>query len=398
MEASMLSRRIYPVIALLVVVSFVLELLPMRAYAAGTGARRRQNPAIDLEKYVSVDGGVTWIDADTPPGPTVNPGDPVSFRITVTNTGDVELTNIALVDEGADLAGCTIPATLAPGSFFECTVGPVEAVEGPFTNTAVATATADNTTVQDTDSASYSGGSEPAIEVKKYVSVNGGTVWHDANNAPGPQVTAGEDVLFMFVVTNTGTVPLTDITLTDDMLDLGACDVPDTLEPQDSFDCVIGPFPAGDDQHTNTATAAGTYEGETVTSSDSANYAGDDDEPPVVIIIEGPVTQININIIVIYGIAITLDPDDPILLALQIGDVVRVHGTVIDDGTTIIILALTIIIIDVDIYVNVDVDGPIVWRDDGNCNNPPPPWAPAHGWRRKCGNAGYTGKEKNKKK
>jgi hypothetical protein len=101
---------------------------------------------------------------------------------------------------------------------------------------------------------------------------------------------------------------------------------------------------------------------------------------------------------VIYGISITLDPDDPILLALQIGDVVRVHGTVIDDGTTIIILALTIIIVDVDIYVNVDVDGPSVWRDDGNCNNPPPPWAPAHGWRRKCGNAGYTGKEKNKKK
>jgi uncharacterized repeat protein (TIGR01451 family) len=392
----MLSRRIYPVIALLVVVSFVLELLPMRAYAAGTGARRRQNPAIDLEKYVSVDGGVTWVDADTAPGPTVSPGEPVSFRITVTNSGDVELANIALVDEGFDLASCTIPATLSPGSFFECMAGPVEAVEGTFTNTAVVTAAAGDVMVQDTDSASYSSGSEPAIQVKKYVSVNGGAVWHDANSAPGPQVSAGENVLFMFVVTNTGTVPLTGITLADDVLDLGACDVPDTLKPQDSFDCVLGPFPAGDEQHTNTATAAGTYEGETVTSTDSANYAGDDDEPPVVIIIEGPVTQININIIVIYGISITLDPDDPILLALQIGDVVRVHGTVIDDGTTIIILALTIIIVDVDIYVNVDVDGPSVWRDDGNCNNPPPPWAPAHGWRRKCGDAGYTGKNKKK--
>ena len=396
----MLSHRIYPVIVLLVVVSFALELLPIRAYAAETGALPRQNPAIDVEKSVSVDGGVTWVDADTAPGPNVPPGDPVSFRITVTNNGDVELTNIALEDEGGDLSACTIPATLSPGSFFECTVGPVEAAEGTVTNTAVVTATADNMIVRDTDSASYSSGSEPAIGVKKYVSVNGGAVWHDANSAPGPQVSAGEDVLFMFVVTNTGTVPLTGITLADDALDLGACDVPDTLDPQDSFDCVIGPIPAGDDQHTNTATATGIFEGETVTSTDSANYAGDDDEPPVVIIIEGPVTQININIIVIYGISITLDPDDPILLALQIGDVVRVQGAVLDDGVTIIILALTVIIVDIDIYINVDVDPdePPVWRDDGDCNNPPPPWAPAHGWRRKCGDAGYTGKDKNKKK
>ncbi|NWF70225.1 MAG: hypothetical protein HXY40_14155, partial [Chloroflexi bacterium] len=25
-----------------------------------------------------------------------------------------------------------------------------------------------------------------------------------------------------------------------------------------------------------------------------------------------------------------------------------------------------------------------VWRDDGSCNNPPPDWAPAVGWRQRC--------------
>jgi hypothetical protein len=31
-----------------------------------------------------------------------------------------------------------------------------------------------------------------------------------------------------------------------------------------------------------------------------------------------------------------------------------------------------------------------VWRDDNECGNPPPPWAPAHGWRRKCGGGSFT--------
>ena len=31
------------------------------------------------------------------------------------------------------------------------------------------------------------------------------------------------------------------------------------------------------------------------------------------------------------------------------------------------------------------------WRDRGNCSNPPPPWAPAHGWRRRCEGGGGSG-------
>lgn len=105
-----------------------------------------------------------------------------------------------------------------------------------------------------------------------------------------------------------------------------------------------------------------------------------DDDGDVIIVIEGPVEEININIITIFGIEIELDPEDPVLTVIQIGDVIRVEGDLEHEGDTIVIVAITVIFIDVDVFV---VDGQI-WRDPGNCDNPPPPWAPAHGWHRRC--------------
>ncbi|MBZ0294349.1 MAG: DUF5667 domain-containing protein [Anaerolineae bacterium] len=31
-------------------------------------------------------------------------------------------------------------------------------------------------------------------------------------------------------------------------------------------------------------------------------------------------------------------------------------------------------------------DGQVIWRDNGSCDNPPPAWAPANGWRTRCEN------------
>src|SRR5690606_21840366 len=44
------------------------------------------------------------------------------------------------------------------------------------------------------------------------------------------------------------------------------------------------------------------------------------------IVVEGPVTAIELNIIIINEIRIWLDPDDPLLTVIQIGDVLRVEG------------------------------------------------------------------------
>ena len=69
--------------------------------------------------------------------------------------------------------------------------------------------------------------------------------------------------------------------------------------------------------------------------------------PFVLIVIEGPVEQINVNIIVIYGQRIKLRSDDPVLVKLKIGDWVHVDGNFgEDDDNTIIIVAVTIIIVN----------------------------------------------------
>ncbi len=113
--------------------------------------------------------------------------------------------------------------------------------------------------------------------------------------------------------------------------------------------------------------------------------------------IEGPVEDINSNVITIYGIEIVIDEDDPLLAVIVVGDVIRVEGDF--DGTAIDASDVVVVGVGgeaVEIFTN---DTGEVWRDDGSCNNPPPDWAPAIGWRRRCqggaapggGNAGGMG-------
>ncbi len=107
----------------------------------------------------------------------------------------------------------------------------------------------------------------------------------------------------------------------------------------------------------------------------------DDDTLEITIIIEGPVQEININIITIYDIDIELRVDDPLLVVIQIGDIVRVEGNAQDRGGVVIIIAVNVAVINVDINIATGE----IWRDDNaTCANPPPDWAPANGWRRRC--------------
>jgi hypothetical protein len=115
-------------------------------------------PAIDVEGYVSSNGGATWIDADGAPGLLVDIGDGVSYRFIVKNTGNVALTGLSLTDSVLNTASCTIPATLEPGASFTCDVAGATATEGPHSNTTTATGTANGVTVTDTDATAYTGG------------------------------------------------------------------------------------------------------------------------------------------------------------------------------------------------------------------------------------------------
>lgn len=70
-----------------------------------------------------------------------------------------------------------------------------------------------------------------------------------------------------------------------------------------------------------------------------------------ILVIEGPISAIDINTITIFDMTIQIDPSDPILTQIQIGDRVRVDGDTQVNGNTINIVAVNITIINTQIIV-----------------------------------------------
>jgi hypothetical protein len=237
--------------------------------------------SIDVEKLLSIDGGLTWDDVDTAPGLDVELGTEVRFRVIVTNNGNSDLTGITLSDNVFDLSGCAVQDTLNPDAFFECEFGPFPAEEGQHTNIVTTTGAfpSGNGFTTDTDAANYFGGDRPSIIIAKAISSNYSASWNDADTAPGPSLDIGADVFFRLTVTNNGNVALTELSLSDTTFDTSSCQIPSSLEPEGSFECVLGPFQVVEGPHTNTATTSAMFDGTAVTASDDANYIG---EVPVV--------------------------------------------------------------------------------------------------------------------
>ncbi len=247
------------------------------------------NPSLNVVKEVSVDGGLTWLDANLPTGPNLASGTDPRFRFTVRNTGDVTLTGISLTDSDFATTSCTIPGSLTANDGtngsgtdeFTCTINGTWTI-GQHSNTATATGTYNSTTYTDTDLAHYYGVA-PGIVVVKEVSVDGGLMWLDADTAPGPNLLFGTNPQFLFTVRNTGNVTLTGISLTDSDFATTGCTIPGSLTADDGtngsgtdeFTCTItGTWAAG--QHTNTATATGIFNSTTYSDMDDANYVGID--------------------------------------------------------------------------------------------------------------------------
>jgi len=72
------------------------------------------HPAVVFVAEVSTDNGVTWLNADTPPGPIVINGINPQFRFTVSNTGNVVLANVQVTDDVYGPIG-SVP-TIPPGA------------------------------------------------------------------------------------------------------------------------------------------------------------------------------------------------------------------------------------------------------------------------------------------
>jgi hypothetical protein len=97
-----------------------------------------------------------------------------------------------------------------------------------------------------------------------------------------------------------------------------------------------------------------------------------------VIVIEGPVEEIDGREIEIYNRRIVLDDDDPRRRVIEVGDVIRIEGELQDDTS---IRVITLVFVDIVVLVR----GGDVWRGD-DCRNPPPGWAQSQAgeWIRRC--------------
>ncbi len=219
-------------------------------------------PAIDIEKTTNGD------DADEPPGPLLPFPSIVTWEYEVTNTGEVTLTDLVVVDPRlAGLTPMTCPTdTLAPGASTTCTAtGP--ALSGKYGNVAIAVATDSfGVQVSDVDPSHYFG-VESGITLKKYT--NG----VDADEAPGALIPVGDPVEWTYDVTNTGNTALSSIALSDNQLGAVTCPE-DTLPVGGMMTCTAaGTSIRG--QYANTATVTG-IDGaqQTVSDTDPSHYFG----------------------------------------------------------------------------------------------------------------------------
>ena len=152
-------------------------------------------PGLAIEKGVSLTNGSGY-----GPSLTTSVGTTVYYRIHVSNTGNVALSGVTLVDSLFDLVakGCTIPTTLAIGAGFDCDYSDVAKV-GTTTNTATADS---NETTAVNDSATVTVAAAPGLAIDKTAS-------------PTSLPFGGGSVTYTYVVTNTGNVSLFGVELVD---------------------------------------------------------------------------------------------------------------------------------------------------------------------------------------
>lgn len=222
---------------------------------------------------------------NTAPGVTVATGSQVRWSYELRNTGNTILDDLSVSDAFIDGAGGT--GTLTPTSSVQGPLQPGEtrtfeasgsAVAGQYHNTATANATA-----VDSTGVSLAQQPDPAsAESWYYAGAVGLTVVKETNeervtNAPGLELLPEADVRWTYTVTNTGELPLSDVTVTD-TTSLGErvfADAIPTLNPGEAVSLsASGTAVAGQYQNTVTAAALNPVDGLPVTAADTSWYFG----------------------------------------------------------------------------------------------------------------------------
>ena len=160
-----------------------------------------QSPALTLAK-------------SSPTGPYSTVGDTLTYSYVVTNSGNTTITAaISVADDVIDGAGGSVScpafpaAGLAPLATYTCSatydVTQVDIDAGSVSNTASAT---DGTTTSPDSSVTINADQSPTLTVAK-------------SSPTGPYSTVGDILTYSYLVTNTGNVSLTSLSIADDIVD-----------------------------------------------------------------------------------------------------------------------------------------------------------------------------------
>ena len=211
-------------------------------------------------------------------------GDVITYRFIVTNPGTVTLTGLTVKDPLTGLDESL--ATLAPStsqvftSTYTVTQNDLDTNaggDGRINNVATADS---NETPPFTDAEAVTVVYDPRIDLVKWVSVDNGVTWVDANSPTGPTLSSTQPFgpLYKFSVTNTGNITLPGVSVTDSVYDLnngdpGRAHAFGTLLPGDTLEWVFSGavYQAGQQSDIAVATVTGMP---SVTDADNAYYFG----------------------------------------------------------------------------------------------------------------------------
>ena len=196
--------------------------LPAQTSTIDTSGPAR-TPAIALLKsVVSI--------ADTNGSGGQNAGDTVSYAITVTNTGNVTLTNVIVTDPklGVIVTGSPI-ASLAPGASDSSTIKATYVLtqadfdNGTISNQASVSASAPGgaTVTDQSDPLSDAGNAPTVVPVPLTPAMS-----LTKNATPSPFGAIGTAINYTFDVTNSGNISLSNIVITDPLLPTLSCNAP----------------------------------------------------------------------------------------------------------------------------------------------------------------------------
>jgi uncharacterized repeat protein (TIGR01451 family) len=219
------------------------------------------------------------VDTDTSSQPVVAAGSTVTWTYDVTNTGNVPLSNVSVSDNQAGVtpvyqSGDTNNnGQLDLGETWVYTATGI-AIAGQYNNTGTASGKDSlNKSVSDNDASSYFG-NQPGIHIVKLT--NG----VDTDTSSQPVVAVGSTVTWTYDVTNTGNVPLSNVSVSDNQAGVtpvyqsgdtnhnGQLDTGETWVYSETGTAILG-------QYNNTGTASGKDSlSKSVTDSDTSSYLG----------------------------------------------------------------------------------------------------------------------------